>query len=134
MSLARGLTELRTPDDTREFEVTLLTETPRENFDDSSLPFTVIRQANYRQLMRFVSAADVVHIAGPALPPLALGLLARKPVIVEHHGFQVICPTGQMFIESRGEPCPGHFMAGRRAECWNYRGRKSTVLCRCRER
>src|SRR5262249_2959743 len=60
-----------------------------------------------------------VHVAGPALSPMILGLLARKPVIVEHHGFQAICPTGQLFLESRGEPCPGHFMAGRHAECWN---------------
>jgi glycosyltransferase involved in cell wall biosynthesis len=70
-------------------------------------------------LLQLVRRADVLHIAGPALFPIVLGLLARKPVVIEHHGFQVICPTGQMLIESRGEPCPGHFMAGHRAECWD---------------
>jgi glycosyltransferase involved in cell wall biosynthesis len=46
-----------------------------------------------------------------------LGLLARKPVVVEHHGFQTICPNGQLLIEPSGTPCPGHFMARRHGEC-----------------
>ena len=117
MSLARGLADVRA-DGAREFEITLVTQTPRENFDDESLPFPVARQPGFWKLLRLVRNADVVHIAGPALEPLMLGLLLRKPVVIEHHGFQVICPTGQLLIESRGEPCPGHFMAGHRAECW----------------
>jgi len=112
MSLARGLAELRAENGAQEFEITLVTQTPREDFDDSALPFPVIRQPGFWRLMRLVRGADAVHLAGPALAPLALGLLWRKPVVVEHHGFQVICPTGQLLIESRGEPCPGHFMAG----------------------
>ena len=119
MSLARGLADLRAENAAREFEVTLVTQTPREDFDDTALPFPVIRQPGFWQLMRLVRGTDVVHLAGPALAPLALGLLLRKPVVIEHHGFQVICPTGQLLIESRGEPCPGHFMAGRRTECWH---------------
>ena len=50
-----------------------------------------------------------------------LGLLMRKPVIVEHHGFQTICPTGQLFMERTKTPCPGHFMAGRHGECLRCR-------------
>ena len=119
MSLACGLAELRAENGAREFEVTLVTETPREDFHDRALPFPVVRLPGFRQFMRLVRGADVVHIAGPALEPLVLGLLLRKPVVIEHHGFQVICPTGQLLIESRGEPCPGHFMAGRRTECWH---------------
>ena len=119
MSLARGLAELRAADGSREFELIVVTQTQRENFEENGLPFRVVRQPGLRKLAGLVRSADVVHVAGPALAPLVLGLLARKPVVVEHHGFQVICPTGQMFIESRGEPCPGHFIAGRRTECWN---------------
>ena len=119
MSLARGLADLRAENGAREFEITLVTQTPREDFDDSALPFPVVRQPGFWRLMRLMRGADVVHLAGPALGPLALGLLWRKPVVIEHHGFQVICPTGQLLIESRGEPCPGHFMAGRRTECWH---------------
>ncbi len=117
-SLASGLAELRSKEGTREFSVTLVTQTPRENFDDAALPFSVVRQPRLLELTKLVREADVLHLAGPALLPLILGMLARKPVVVEHHGFQVICPTGQLLIESKGEPCPGHFMAGRRAECW----------------
>jgi glycogen(starch) synthase len=118
MSLARGLAELRAEDGTLEFEFSLVTQTPREDFDDSALPFPVVRKPGLWKLARLVRDAEVVHIAGPALEPLVLGMLFRTPVVIEHHGFQVICPTGQLLIESRGEPCPGHFMAGRRAECW----------------
>ena len=44
-------------------------------------------------------------------------LAERRPVVVEHHGFQTICPNGQLLIEPAGAPCPGHFMAGRYGEC-----------------
>jgi glycosyltransferase involved in cell wall biosynthesis len=77
----------------------------------------VVRQPSRRQLWKLVHAADVVHVAGAALPPIFLGLLARKPVVVEHHGFQTICPNGQLLIEPAGVPCPGHFMAGNHAQC-----------------
>ena len=117
LSLASGLGELRAPDGEREFEVTLATQTPAEKFDDDSLAFHVIRQPGLAQLLRLIRASDVVHVAGPALAPLILGLLARKPVVVEHHGFQTICPNGQLLIEPAGTPCPGHFMARRHREC-----------------
>jgi glycosyltransferase involved in cell wall biosynthesis len=48
---------------------------------------------------------------------MTLGLLARRPIVVEHHGFQTICPNGQLLIEPQGTPCPGHFMASRYQEC-----------------
>ncbi len=49
--------------------------------------------------------------------PLLLANLARKPVVVEHHGFQTVCPNGQLFMESLEEPCPGHFMANHHTVC-----------------
>jgi glycogen synthase len=118
LSLARGFAELRTPNDTPEFDLTVVTETLAGDFDDRSLPFRVIRQPAFLHLWRLVRTSDIIHIAGPAFAPLGLGLLARKPVVVEHHGFQTICPNGQLFIEPAGTPCPGHFMAGRHAECF----------------
>jgi glycogen(starch) synthase len=117
LSLARGLAEVRAPDGAVEFEVALATRTPAGNFDDRSLPFCVVRRPGIRQLWQLVHQADVLHVAGPAFAPLSLGLLARKPVVVEHHGFQTICPNGQLLIEPAGTPCPGHFMARRHAEC-----------------
>ena len=116
-SLARGLAQCRTPAGQPEFAVTLVTQTPAGNYDDSALPFPVVRRPGFLQLWRLLRAADAVHLAGPALLPLFLGLLARKPVVLEHHGFQAICPNGQLLFEPTQEPCPGHFMAGRHAQC-----------------
>jgi glycogen(starch) synthase len=111
LSLARGLANLRDTNDEREFEVTVATQTSAGNLEDQSLPFPVVRQPSMIRLWRLIRAADVVHIAGPSLAPLFLARLARKPAVVEHHGFQTVCPNGQLFIERSGEPCPGHFMA-----------------------
>jgi glycogen synthase len=117
LSLARGLADLRTPDGKKEFDVTLATQTPAGEFDDVALGFPVVRQPSLAALWRLIRATDVVHLAGPALAPLFLALLNRTPVVVEHHGFQAICPNGQFFIESDKTPCPGHFMAGHHGVC-----------------
>jgi len=121
LSIARGLAELRTSSGLSEFEITLVTKTPAENFDDRLLPFQVVRQPSLSQLCGLVRSNDVIHVAGPALSPLALGLVMRKPVVIEHHGFQAICPTGQLFMERTGTPCPGHFRAGHHLECLRCR-------------
>lgn len=116
-SLATGLAELRAPDGRQEFQLTLITQTPRGSFDDSSLPFPVIRQPTLQSLRKLISSADMIHVAGAAISPILLGLLDRKPVVVEHHGFQTICPTGQLFQEPENLSCPGHFMAKRYIHC-----------------
>jgi glycogen(starch) synthase len=121
LSLVRGLAEVRTPHGLTEFDLTLVTETPAEDFDDGLLPFRVVRQPSFAQLLQMIRSSDIIHVAGPALSPLLLGLLTRKPVVIEHHGFQTICPTGQLLIEPSGTPCPGHFMAGRHFECLRCR-------------
>jgi glycogen synthase len=125
LSLARGLAEVRTPCGLTEFDLTLVTETPAEDFDDRILPFRVLRRPTLAHLRQMIRSSDIIHVAGPALSPLLLGLLARKPVVIEHHGFQTICPTGQLLIEPSGTPCPGHFMAGRHLECLRCRSNKN---------
>ena len=117
LSLARGLAGLRKPGGDPEFEVSLATQTPADKFDDGPLPFRVVRRPTLIQLWDLIREADVTHVAGPSLAPLLLTFLGRKPVVVEHHGFQSICPNGQLLIEPAGVPCPGHFMAGRHGEC-----------------
>lgn len=117
LSLAAGLAALDGRDGGARFDITVVTQTSVSNFDDNLLPFRVIRQPSFAHLWREIRAATVVHIAGPALMPLLLGRLSRKPVVVEHHGFHTICPNGQMFIEPQAMPCPGHFMAGRHGVC-----------------
>jgi glycosyltransferase involved in cell wall biosynthesis len=44
-------------------------------------------------------------------------LAFRKPLVLEHHGFQAICPNGQLFFEPISTPCPGHFMARQHRQC-----------------
>jgi len=116
-SLACGLAERRDANGAQEFEITLVTQTPGGTFDDRELAFPVVRQPSLFQLFRLVRNSHLVHVAGPALAPLMLSRLAGKPVVVEHHGFHAICPNGQLFIESTGTLCPGHFMAGRHSQC-----------------
>lgn len=117
LSLARGLTKLEHANGAPEFELTFATQTPSDSFDDRTLPFPVLRAPTIGSLWQRIRCSDIVHVAGPALSPIALGLIARKPVVVEHHGFQVICPAGQLLLEPSQQPCRGHFMAGEHSQC-----------------
>jgi glycogen(starch) synthase len=99
-------------------EVTLVTATPARDAPSDSSPFTLVRQPGLLQLVRCMNQADLIHLAGPALVPLLIASLIRRPVIVEHHGLQTACPNGQLFYEPSQSPCPGHFMSGRHLECW----------------
>ena len=118
MSLARGLADLRAENGAREFEITLATQTPREDFDDSALPFPVVRQPGFWRLMRLVRSADVVHLAGPSFLVMLLSWFLGKPFVIEHHGYQAICPNGVLIHQPERSVCPGHFQAGNYAECW----------------
>ena len=117
LSLARGLAGLRDSNGAPQFEITLVTQTPAGNCEDSAFPFRVTRKPGFRHLWRLIRESDAVHVAGPALAPLFLAALSRKPFLVEHHGFQTICPNGQLLIKPSGIPCPGHFRAGHHLEC-----------------
>jgi len=117
LALATTLAEQGSHDRRLSFDVTVVTQTPAGDFQDENLPFRIVRQPSISEQRRLVKDADVVHVAGPALAPILYGRLARKPVVVEHHGFQTICPTGQLFQEPENVPCPGHFMANRHHNC-----------------
>ena len=106
LSLARGLAEFRTAEGLAEFEIILVTETPGENFNDRLLPFPIFRRPGLGRLWQLIRSSDLIHVAGASLSPIVFGLLARKPVIVEHHGFQTICPTGQLFVERPASRAP----------------------------
>jgi len=126
-SLSDGLAERRTPAGGPEFEVTLITQTPAGSFDDKTLPFAIVRNPGFARLFRLIRASDVVHLAGPSLIPLALALLLRTPVIVEHHGYQAICPNGLLFLQPQRIVCPGHFQAGRYLDCIRCQSHKMPV-------
>lgn len=119
LSLACGLSELRDAKGGCEFEIALVTLTPAGNFDDRSLSFRVVRCPGLLQLWRLVRSSDIVHVAGPALAPLFLARLARKPFVIEHHGYQATCPNGLLFHHPTQSVCRGHFQAGNYLECLN---------------
>lgn len=117
LSLARGLAEVRNKKGVAEFDVTLATQTPPGSHDDSSLPFRVIRGPRLGKLLELVRESDVIHVAGPALAPLLLACLLRRPLIIEHHGYQATCPNGLLFHHPSGAVCKGQFEARNYLEC-----------------
>jgi glycogen(starch) synthase len=133
LSLARGLSELRSAQGQGEFEITVVTHTPAMgtpagNYDDRALPFRVVRQPSLAQLWRLIRDADVIHAAGPALAPLFLAYLARKPVVMEHHGYQTACLNGLFIHQPERSVCPGHFQAGEYGECLRCQGHETSRI------
>jgi glycosyltransferase involved in cell wall biosynthesis len=127
-SLAQGLAALGTAGGRTEFDVTVATQTPAEDFDDRSLGFRVVRQPGLAALWSLVRSSDVVHLAGPALAPLFFCWLAHKPVVVEHHGYQTSCPNGLLLHQPDRTVCPGHYQAGHYAECLRCLGFENTTF------
>jgi glycogen synthase len=117
MALANGLSEELETNRGEPIEVTLVTQTSANGMDDASLRFRVVRHPRPLELLRYIQAADIVHLAGPALLPFSLSLMLRKPVIVEHHGYQSICPNGLLLFGAEHSLCPGHFMAANYGKC-----------------
>lgn len=117
MDLAIGICEWSKARPDEAWEVTLVTQTPADGMDDSSLPFRVIRRPSTLELVRLFRHATVLHLAAPSLLPLALAQLLHRPLVIEHHGFQACCPNGLLFYEPDKSPCPGHFMARRYTKC-----------------
>lgn len=103
-------------------QVTVATPTPAGDWDDSALPFHLVREPGLATLLKLLWHADVIHLAGPTFLPMLLGLLFRKQVVVEHDGYQACCPNGLLLDERTKSVCPGHFMAGRYSECMGCNG------------
>lgn len=124
MSLARGFAQWSQTHPDEKIEATLVTRTPAGEMDDNKLPFRVVRRPNAYALFKLVCQADLVHCAGPALAPLIVGWFLRKPVVVEHSGYQSICPNGILVYGPSQSICPGHFMAHRYWMCAHCNSRE----------
>jgi glycogen(starch) synthase len=109
-SLARGFAGKGHP-------VRVVTETAAGAFDDGTVPYPVVRRPGAIGLVRLIREHDVIHLAGPALLPMFLGYVLRKPVVIEHPSYQAICPNGLLLHEPDRTVCPGHFLAGQHREC-----------------
>jgi glycosyltransferase involved in cell wall biosynthesis len=136
MSLASGLSQLQTVEGHRGFEVTVATQTAAGQFDDAALPFKVVRGLRAAELRKLIRAADAVHVAGPALAPMFWSWWIGKPYVIEHHGYQAICPNGLLFFHPQKSVCPGHFQAHRYFQCLRCNtknlgaARSLALLCR----
>jgi glycosyltransferase involved in cell wall biosynthesis len=117
LSLATGLAEWGKNHPNESFEVTFVTQTPANGMDDSKFPFRVVRRPKLSELIGHIRRADVVHLAGPSLAPQALAWLCRTPTVIEHHGYQSVCPNGLLLYEPQHNICPGHFAKGRYRKC-----------------
>lgn len=115
--LACGLIARPENHDTNPIDVTLVTRTRETTSSDASWPFHLVRRPGFRGLVRLLRSADVVHIAGPAILPMAIGFALGKPVVVAHHGYQAMCPNGILLQGGDRMVCPGHFMAGHYRKC-----------------
>ena len=116
-SLADGLAERSRTHPEEEVEITLLTQTPAGTMDDSLVPYRVIRRPSMREWIHQIRSTDIVHLAGASMLPLTLGLLLHKPIVLQHHGYQSICPNGLLLYGPDRSLCPGHFMARRYKKC-----------------
>ena len=119
--LARGLAEFHDADPSSglgPFEVTVATNTPRDQMDDSKPSYRVVRRPKFWQLARLVGDADVVHLAGPCFLPMAMAWIIGKPFVIVHHVYQAVCPNGLLFKQPSQTVCSGHFMNREYAECF----------------
>jgi len=117
LALATGLAGRKSGIHPQQFEVVVVTQTEAGHFDDGQFPFRVERKPSLFRLSKLIRDHEVVHVAGPAMMPVVLAKLLRRPVVVEHHGYQAICPNGALWEQPSGLVCPGHFQAGNYSRC-----------------
>ncbi len=114
LHLARGLAAR---DERKAAHVTVVTQSPKKDFDDSAMPFAIVRSPGIMQLRKLIRESDVVHLAGPVIMPLIFALFARKPIVVEHHGYQASCPNGLLLYQPSKTACPNHYMKNEFSAC-----------------
>jgi glycogen synthase len=117
MLLAQGLARASTPLAGGTVEITVATLTASDGMDDAAFPFKVVRRPGFWALLNLIRDADVIQLAGPSFLPMAMGLVLGKPVVVEQHGYQAVCPNGLLLYEPTKSICPGHYMARRYQKC-----------------
>jgi len=109
-SLAGGLSSPAT-------SVKVVTRTPDSDNSDEGRTYEVIRNPSVVRFARAIGWADIVQISGPALLPMIICCVMQKQFVVEHHGFQTVCPNGQLMDNRTQSPCPGYFMTAQHRQC-----------------
>ncbi len=88
----------------------------------------IVRRPTVAELWKIIQRADVVLLAGPVFVPLALSLLAKKRVIVGHHGYQACCPNGMLLFQPEQSVCPERFLRGHVRSCLRCNRKKMGPL------
>ncbi|MFC5455681.1 glycosyltransferase family 4 protein [Prosthecobacter fluviatilis] len=73
-------------------DVLVVTETPFREKD--SFSYRVVRGASFRTLLKLARNVDIIHSNGASLKMVPLALLAGKPFLWTHNGYQVSCIDG----------------------------------------
>jgi glycosyltransferase involved in cell wall biosynthesis len=116
-ALADGFAERSKSHPADPVDVTLFTQTPAGKTDDSLFPYRVIRKPSLAEWIRQIRSADIVQLMGPSLMPLMLVWMLRTRVVLQHQGYQSVCPNGLLLYEPDRSVCPGHFMARHYQKC-----------------
>ena len=87
----------------RGIDFKLVTSTPAGD-DSTAFSFSVIRQPGPAQVRELVGWADVVLFNGASLALQPALLLARKPFIWVHVGYQVSCIDGLGWVDGEAAP------------------------------
>jgi glycosyltransferase involved in cell wall biosynthesis len=114
LHLASGLAAR---DSSKAANVTVVTQSPKKDSDDSAMPFAIVRHPGIARLRKLIRESDVVHLAGPVITPLVLASLAHKPIVVEHHGYQASCPNGLLLYQPTKTACPNRYMHSEFSAC-----------------
>lgn len=115
--MAEGLATGAQPAGKRPTKVTVVTQTPARCDYDAQFPFSVVRRPGLSRLARLIHSASLVQLAGPCFLPMLIALLLRKPIVIEQHGYQAVCPNGMLLYEPTKTVCPGYFMARQYGKC-----------------
>jgi len=86
----------------RGHEVTLVTPIAAKEPDDA--PYRIVRQPSWRAFYGLVRKCDLVFSNGASLYAAPWVLLARKPILLRHTGYQVACIDGAGWYA--GQPAP----------------------------
>lgn len=116
-TLARALAQESSGSHTDDVEVIVATPTLAGGDHDASGSFRVVGEAGFFELLRLVWKSDIVHLAGPAMLPLALAWLLRKKAVIVHHGYQSVCPDGSLIHFADERVCCNSFASGDARDC-----------------
>lgn len=83
-------------------EPVVVTETACLNSDD--FPYSVVRKPKWREKLKLCLEADVIHSNGASIAMVPYAIMARKPFVWTHNGYQVMCVDGLGWNESGATP------------------------------